>query len=366
MSQASSNNSWRDFQLHKPITIGVELEFTLATVVPGNPDPEPDDPRPVFLNPAISDRLDSPSMKLVQECIVKALRNSGVVAYSLECRLDPRINPRALLEDLGYSATHWVVKSDSSIGFSNDGYYYYGIEICSPILEYNASNMNQIAKVCDSLYKNFRVNVNETCGLHVHVGQSNDGFDLHTLRNLAAVYWCFEEQLNQIHPLSRLEDRNATTYYPGLEHSDLGRYMNEIGVTGRSTGLDRILKTMSRNEVIHLMSTCDRGAVCFDRQKEQCLDRFGLPEKKTIEFRAHEGCLDPVSINHWIGVCEGLVRFSRDASREDMERICKRNVDRPLEGAADEGCSLWKVLVWIGCREEADFYSERRRRASVD
>jgi hypothetical protein len=58
-----------------------------------------------------------------------------------------------------------------------------------------------------------RVNLDPSCGLHVHVENKTRGLDFATTRNLLSTLFTFEAQIEEIHPLYR---RNNTAYYPNL------------------------------------------------------------------------------------------------------------------------------------------------------
>ncbi len=55
--------------------------------------------------------------------------------------------------------------------------------------------MEEIKKVCGVVTTNFRVQLNKSCGLHVHVGNSNHGFYLSVMGKLMAMMYVFESTL---------------------------------------------------------------------------------------------------------------------------------------------------------------------------
>jgi hypothetical protein len=335
------------------LTFGVEIEFVLVAPIPSDADPaeaalSPDHPIPTDLTlPTDPSDHRRDAWHAIQTRVSEALEDANIPAYCAECKAYWAVHP----DDLDPKA--WMVKVESTIRDSETRYGFYGLELNTPVFLFQESNLTEISQVCDILKSNFRVHTNQSCGLHVHIGNGNEGFDLPTLQKLAAFLWCFESQLNQIHPKHRLD----SDWTIALERSELMKTLHHQREKRRKPGLDHIFGTLTINGLVGLMKTFDRGAYFFGLQARP----FPQPKKRTIEFRAHEGTLDGVRIGHWVRVCEGLVRYARDTSIADVERFCRRNVDRPIEGdgIGDQGCSLWKVLMRIGCHDQADFYCAR-------
>lgn len=268
-----------------------------------------------------------------------------------------------------------MVTSDVSLqapAAAVERYLFYGVELNSPVFYTYPASQAEISRVCAALRDGFRVLTNRSCGLHVHIGNGDSGFDLKTLRGLAVMVWAFEGVLREVHPSWRTVGGWADSYAGGLDGTTLGRLSGEmerrmglrVGGMGRMWGLEVLLACEDGNSVVELMAYqgAERGAVFFGNQMRPWRNEA----KKTIEFRSHEGTLDADRIEAWMGVCEGLVRFARDSEKGELEEFCRRNVDRPVDGAADKGCSLWKVLMRIGCVREAELYEKRRRDSLVE
>lgn len=58
-----------------------------------------------------------------------------------------------------------------------------GVEVISKILKAGEEAFLEVGKVANILSKPFRTEVNRSCGLHIHVGNGDAGFDLGTLKN---------------------------------------------------------------------------------------------------------------------------------------------------------------------------------------
>lgn len=187
---------------------------------------------------------------------------------------------------------------------------------------------------------NYRTNINASCGLHVHVGNGVEGLPVDAIRNLTAYLWTFEPQLNQIHP--RIRHDNA--YCRSLMKSTYLGKRQHPQVT-RKEGLETIIETTTLDEIKRFMcpdSQLNRPAYNL----ENLFPPFEEEVKRTIEFRQHEGTLEPECIEHWLRVCIGLVRYACDVRRKWNEEFCLKNVVLPLEK-----CTLLDVLT--SCNQSA-------------
>lgn len=113
-----------------------------------------------------------------------------------------------------------------------------------------------MAKVCTLLANRFCILVNETTGLHVHVGNGAKGFKLLTVKHLIAFCWAFEPQLNSLHLPSRQDRKHCRSI---RESSSLAvYYRKEVGK--RLGPLAGVAKTMSYTNLEDLF----RGMVTSD------------------------------------------------------------------------------------------------------
>lgn len=58
------------------------------------------------------------------------------------------------------------------------GIKWQGVEIMSKILTAGEEAFQEVGMVANILSKTFRTGVNRSCGLHIHVGNGDAGFDL--------------------------------------------------------------------------------------------------------------------------------------------------------------------------------------------
>ena len=68
----------------------------------------------------------------------------------------------------------------------------------------NNNNPSPPAANNNELTKQQLLLVNNTCGLHVHVGNDEDGFPLQTLKNVLSLHTAFERVIDSIHSLHRI------------------------------------------------------------------------------------------------------------------------------------------------------------------
>lgn len=79
------------------------------------------------------------------------------------------------------------------------GIQWKGVEIISKILTAGEEAFQEVGKMANILSKTFRTEVNRSCGLHIHVGNGDAGFDLETLESLAEA-WVFDRKIIVLHP----------------------------------------------------------------------------------------------------------------------------------------------------------------------
>jgi len=238
------------------------------------------------------------------------------------------------LDPPNISYDRWNVTEDSTIrpphaeGYEQQ-YAFQKIEVISPAFLATEGSLAQIREICLLLVRTYRTCGGPSTGLHIHVGNSTRGFDLETLQNVMAILWTFEPQLETLHPEHR---RNNDYCLPLRRASGLALRMAAEKIPVRES-LDIIYKTSSINELILLMAAADgsgyKMCVNIHNLMEPYLDdASGLAYqrddkvKKTIEFRGHEGTLDPAQVYWWAKVCLRVVEFAQE-------------------------CHSWKLRVWL-------------------
>ncbi|GAB7359977.1 hypothetical protein MBLNU230_g7501t1 [Neophaeotheca triangularis] len=137
--------------------------------------------------------------------------------------------------------TRWGVDSDGSVGVNREDVYAmkdsrhmsiveYGMEITSRILEFDPTpppidadswdptshepftdSFWEIALVLNRLHdvsrtSRYKLLVNRSCGMHVHVGNGNRGFPLSAIRNTVAITTVFERLWDSVQAQNRISD----------------------------------------------------------------------------------------------------------------------------------------------------------------
>jgi len=178
------------------------------------------------------------------------------------------------------------------------------LEIATPIPSLNSSNPwdRELEKVLHLMTSgNFRSTVNNTVGMHVHVGlSSGTHFPLPAIKKVVAVVILAEPALDRFHPESR---RCVRAYNKTLRFQPHLAFLSDAQVFGT------IFATSSLAEIQRLIST--------DTPHRFALVNVG--GKKTCEFRQHSGTLEIGAVRMWVGFVLRLV-CSAAAMGPDMLR----------------------------------------------
>ncbi|KAF8535073.1 putative amidoligase [Trichophaea hybrida] len=182
------------------------------------------------------------------------------------------------------------------------------LEIATPILHFNSPKpwIHELSTVIQLLNTgNFRSAVNKTCGIHVHVGYSNPSgshFPLEVVKKVAAVMILAEPALDKFHPETRRGHKSFNETIRYLPHI---AYMTDAAV------FDLIF---SAQTIAQIQQHTSR-----DRPHKFAVVSVG--EKKTLEFRQHEGTLDVGVIRMWVGFVARLVCEAANMSSEILRAL---------------------------------------------
>ncbi|TGO25302.1 hypothetical protein BPAE_0083g00350 [Botrytis paeoniae] len=323
------------------LTFGVELEFLLATVPKGGENPHPSDPREV--DPRILADEDS-----INYDIERKLEEVGIPATVKESECG---NPT---EVAAATATNWILKTDITVGPgaqspSTRKYYQYGMEITSPPYYYDAATRRAVETVVRALRNSYLVRVNESTGLHIHVGNRYHGFEWPILRNFMAIAWTYERQIVLMIPEARLDNMYCKSLY---EESPLGR--RNPGLT-RLEFLNRILSLTDNLQVVQELG---RKCAGFNIRNLNPPFRSSFG-KRTIEFRHHPRTLDSESILHWAHICVKLVeKACLIKNEEELLEQLRSDVEKPVGFRDKNGVTTVDYLMWLGCPSQAYYYGK--------
>ncbi|KAF4632461.1 hypothetical protein G7Y89_g5670 [Cudoniella acicularis] len=171
--------------------------------------------------------------------------------------------------------------------------------------------------------------LNDSCGLHAHVGHGGDDFTPLVLRNLMATLWTLGDRIDLIHS----EIRGAEcTWAPNLDYSRLAKRLSE-GDRSRRDGLEDILAmdTSSLRDIV--LSFRHHEFVNDERlnyNKNNLKPRF-RNTKKTIECRQHESTLDPIRVANWIRTCAKYYGAQIHEEKREEQRFEAQQADNQRE-----------------------------------
>ncbi|GAB7332811.1 hypothetical protein MBLNU13_g04538t2 [Cladosporium sp. NU13] len=265
-----------------------------------------------------------------------------------------------------------------------------------------------------------RVVVNDTCSLHVHIGNGTSGFELQTVKNLLSICTAFERIMDNMHVATRigssalafspLDDYTFETdadimavakdgsRTPLLYNRSLTERMfsnayvarrndNDTPLLAAARGqypasqMDRsaTLKaaasgyhTMAFVEVIqqapdieslqNLLSLCCETTVnilhLVANEGENVNEERSYRRLNTIEFRQHAAITDPREALAWINFLQTLVNYAHIQSADNIRSICE-NV------ASDSSFKLSDLFELLGVGQETRAVYLTRSKESI-
>lgn len=173
----------------------------------------------------------------------------------------------------------WKLHEDLSIEGPNP------IEVVTPILQ-GTTGIQQVVRFCNIFQK--YASVNESTGLHVHVGASdflNRGSAARRLTLALLHFKNFEPLFDSLVASHRKDNRFAMSLD---SHDEILTNYKRI-IQDDATKLNAMLNILTKNE----------------RYKKLNLE--SLAKHKTIEFRQMQGTLNPNIVKNWIVICLSFV-----------------------------------------------------------
>ena len=320
-----------------PLTFGVELEF-LAATNHVNKDPHPSHPGRIYF-PQTQNRLipDSEQRARLHEALYLALYAAGLPMGDL-----PIFDYKTwfVTDDLTIYPPHKNAPCNSPV------YRWHSAEAISPALYFAPEALTQIRVACAIISTRFRTAATSTTGLHVHVGDGTNGFNHSTVRNLIALLWGFEPQLQTLYPHHRRTQtwcmplRADTTYSWEHPRWSISSLLEDL-FSPRLGTVEALVREFQ-------VCGGDRSAVEFSN-----LDDPMVTVKQTIEFRAHPGTLDGDEVVMWVKTVVGLVRWARDADSNQLMSLMA------YAEAGNNEFGVTFLLEKLELHEQAEFYRGR-------
>lgn len=323
------------------LTFGLEFEF-IVVFDPTTYDPGND----VGYIKEGSSQRDQPNAiqvhcdKAVKNRIVEVLRTAGLEVNNLN-----QIPP---------NYTKWTVDDDDSIDCPDGseslddqyhGKWFASIELITPKMPYCIPSMETVIHVLNVLQQNFTCVTNQSCGLHVHIGNAgpggnSQGFSLHTLKTLAILATVFNRQFNSLHPIHRVANIHCRSPAQNFPDSDPWDMASTIA-SARTT--DELIDMMSADE-----NGDDRGfAINF---------RSLLPEPglRTLEFRQHEATFDARAVATWLMLLCSLLRLCHRLTAAQLRSFVSSHA-----GRTEEEFGAVQLLAAMGLGDFAEDYEQR-------
>ncbi|KAI5251263.1 hypothetical protein E4T42_04431 [Aureobasidium subglaciale] len=218
----------------------------------------------------------------------------------------------------------------------------------------------------------FRVLVNGTCGMHIHVGRGNHGFNLDTLKNVMGMFTAFERCFDALLPVDRIagyelfqavlprllgasmaqpwkpsKGNNYTLPMSVRQFEVLGHelqiaYSNKNAQDWRTLvkygasipfWLQKIYATV-RLEQLCEYSVCHSSSVNLENLHNAYVSP-GKTGKKTIEYRLHPGTLDITEITAWIDLLCSLTIYCENTNTNTLNVYLDDNYAKPAHTIID-------------------------------
>lgn len=214
-----------NFELQQlpPITVGVEIEFLLAYLYLDENDPDEVSKNqlpPVLRLPRSLDDDEwddgGDDQKQAEEAIRDLLDANGFPVKDPKVA-DP-VNPGNNMqspEDLSNERlrdyqVYRVIYDSSLEAPGRRGFKYAKIEITTPVQEDAPSTYETLANLIKLISSSYRIIVNPSCGLHIHVGNSRAEYmPLASVKRLSAFLWAADPLLAMLHPPRRRWNQNC-------------------------------------------------------------------------------------------------------------------------------------------------------------
>lgn len=213
---------------------------------------------------------------------------------------------------------NWKITKDASVEK--------GVEIISPVLNYDQESINELKYVCEMLARN-NFSVDNTCGGHVHLGfvYFEDVFEYATFLTL---YSRIENLLYIIGNRSGMTTRDSFSEFATFLNDDTLNIVNNINYA----------KFNSMDSYVNLIKDTQ-----YNKYYGLNLTNIGNKEKNTIEFRFPNGELDFNEIIHNVKLFAKLfevskeITYTRDKKLLSLYRdiISSYDMDMQIENLLD-------------------------------
>lgn len=378
-----------------PFTFGVELEFCVEWT--HSPQPKHEQKTVVF-PPPLKDRGTIGNFTMIdriQKHVVRTIADNGF-RIDVNCPRNNNINNWEVTFDLSICPPreqHSEYGDETRQKFKIDdeeqiNYQYQGIEVVSRAFPFNEDSLNEVERMCRILNKTYRLSVNESTGLHVHLGHGKQGFKLKDLKELTIFLYTFELQLSSFHPLDRYshEYGRALRYNSAFTVNFQKKYNRIPKASDFAANINACKKratwfSLTQQPRPTLRNNYNFVGVSLRAVKGQIIS--ACDPRQTVEFRQHRGTIDGREITQWVRTIVGIVGYVETALPVDRHKLLStiweeetwekmgdgKDRQRAAElgpALADEGFTIIDLLEHIGLSDQADYYRNRWQKHEIE
>ena len=184
------------------------------------------------------------------------------------------------------------------------------VEVRSAKMPFNAQSLRQITEVVTILRDEFNTYVNDTAGLHVHVGDDTQPFTLESIKNLCMLVTCFERQFNTLHPAHRLTNEMCCMISAAVSRAahNAGRpYTRRFTVRGDPIFMANFIENYGDMQTLVDELNMDEDGFPTPHFVLSVRNLTLANRPHTVEFRQHRGTLDTEEVCRWVRLVATLV-----------------------------------------------------------
>ncbi|KAK9796527.1 putative Amidoligase enzyme-domain-containing protein [Seiridium cardinale] len=242
------------------------------------------------------------------------------------------------------------------------------LELISPAMRATPESFQEVMRVVNLVKQQFKMHINPSCGMHVHVGMGPDRIGPAPLRRMACLIWTIDAIMNEIHPSHRHANNQCAR---NRQHCQLARGMtaadamddvlsrfDPIQDISIDEGLDELKKCTTSGQIGRLMYLHYMASAAYQFDSYYPLGRTDVEDeakKPTIEFRQAAGSINPDWIARWIYICVRVCEWAAvDMDWNLLDQValrCNYVEANPQTYAGP----LREFLDAIGCGDPADY-----------
>ncbi|KAL6304656.1 putative amidoligase [Sparassis latifolia] len=209
-----------------------------------------------------------------------------------------------------------------------------GVELISPVFT-DADTVTRLtwhSEICDvlgSVCSTVLLRTNESTGYHVHIGigkAPGQTFTLDELKKIAVITILYEKAIDELHPAHRSAGHGITNTMLRSNRSNLFFVDYET-----SEVLAHILSARDVKQLTCMMNPAlddllDSDNKPMNYMRDYKVNFVSVSKYGTIEFRQHEGTIDPAVVCAWADFLLALIRYAMELSAKTMITLDPTNM----------------------------------------